>query len=419
MVNKSEEKSNSSTNLEKEKYSELIPLWISLFVDVLGFYIIIPFLPTFIDAFHTTPFVIGLVLATNAVFTLFFAPIWGKISDKYGRKPILIICQCGTLTGFTILIFANSVEMLFIARMVDGLFGGIYPIVKAIVSDSVPPKDRGLQMTNLGVVHTLAGLIGPGIGGLLSLFYILGPKYPIATASLTAVFLAFMAIMNTIIFVNESWPQEKRKDRHEKVKIQLRKNKDASWLLTQYTFHTFSFTMYITTITIYLGIVMGLNTLEISILLTISGISRAIVRFTLFKPTLKLLGERISTIIGLFILVITFFLIGFIRDVIMFIILIVIISYGVSCSRGLLMSKITQTVSPKEMGKINGYTTTLDSLAQIFGPIMGTLILSLYASYWLGISMSLIAMVAFIMVFRHIKPYDLKLETREINKIMN
>jgi MFS family permease len=83
------------------------------------------------------------------------------------------------------------------------------------------------------------------------------------------------------------------------------------------------------------------------------------------------------------------------------------------------MSKITQTVSPKEMGKINGYTTTLDSLAQIFGPIMGTLILSLYASYWLGISMSLIAMVAFIMVFRHIKPYDLKLETREINKIMN
>jgi len=401
--NNNEEKSDYST-----RRSELMPLWIGLFVDVLGFYIIIPFLPTFIHLFHTTPFVIGLVLATNAVFTLFFAPIWGKISDKFGRKPILIICQCGTFTGFIILIFANSVEMLFLARMVDGMFGGIFPIVKSIVSDTMPPKERSLQMTNLGVVHTLAGLIGPGVGGILSLFYILGPEYPIATASLAAASLALTALITSLIFVKESWPKEKRIQTQEKIKIHIIRNKDASWLLTLYTFHTIAFTMYTTTLTIYLGIVMGLDTLGISILLTLSGISRAIVRFTVFKPTLKWLGEGKSTIIGLLILVVTFFLIGFVKDIITFVVLIVVISYGVSCSRGLLMSKITLTVSPKEMGKINGYTTTLDSIAQILGPIIGTLILTVLNEIWWGAFMSLLSLVAFFMIFKKIIPYHLK-----------
>ncbi|TFF93143.1 MAG: MFS transporter, partial [Promethearchaeota archaeon] len=139
----------------------MTPLWIGLFVDILGFYIVIPFLPTFIEVFKTTPFIIGLILATNAVFTLVFAPIWGKISDKIGRKPVLLISQGGTFTAFILLAFSNSIEMLFFARMIDGIFGGNFPMVKAIISDAIPPKDRGLQMTNIGVVHVLAGLVGP------------------------------------------------------------------------------------------------------------------------------------------------------------------------------------------------------------------------------------------------------------------
>lgn len=395
---------------EKVKFPELRPLWIGMFVDILGFYIIIPFLPTFIDVFETTPLVIGLLLATNAVFTLVFAPIWGKISDKVGRKPILIISQIGTCVAFLILAFSNSLYLLFLARMVDGIFGGNYPLVKAIITDTAPPKDRGLQMTNVGVVHVLAGLVGPGLGGILSILRILGPEYPVATAGLAAAGLSFTTIMISIFFVKESWPKEKRLDAEKqiKIKLKLRKNKDASYLMTQYAFHTFSFTMYITTLTIFIGLVLGLGALEIGILLTISGIFRAIVRFTLFKPTLKLLGEKRMTQLGLFIVVITFFLVGFVRDIWTFLILMLIISYGVSCSRGLLISKVTQSVEPNEVGKINGYTTTLDSLAQIAGPIIGTLILTLYDPAWLGVCMGLLAVVAFFMAFKKIIPLHLK-----------
>ncbi|MFX0073435.1 MAG: MFS transporter, partial [Candidatus Hermodarchaeota archaeon] len=99
-------------NEEKKSYPELMPLWIAVFVDILGYYIIIPFLPAFITYFNTTPLVIGLLLATNAIFTVIFAPIWGKLSDKYGRKPILLICQAGTFTAFIILAFSSSLELI-------------------------------------------------------------------------------------------------------------------------------------------------------------------------------------------------------------------------------------------------------------------------------------------------------------------
>ena len=111
------------------------------------------------------------------------------------------------------------------------------------------------------------------------------------------------------------------------------------------------------------------------------------------------------TILGLFILCISFFFVGMVRDLVGFTILVCFVSYGVSCSRGLLIAKITQSVSPKEMGKVNGYTTTLDSIAQIIGPIIGTLILTTADPAWWGITMSLIGLGAFLMVFKETKTY--------------
>ncbi len=124
----------------KTKYPELNPLWIGLLIDVLGFYIILPYLPALIDVFDTTPFMIGLLLATNAMFSLFSAPIWGRLSDKHGRRPILLIAEAGTCSAFLILAFSNTLTMFFIARIVDGIFGGNFPLTKAIITDRVPQK---------------------------------------------------------------------------------------------------------------------------------------------------------------------------------------------------------------------------------------------------------------------------------------
>ncbi|MFX1499722.1 MAG: MFS transporter [Promethearchaeota archaeon] len=406
----------------KIKYPELSPLWIGLLIDVLGFYIIIPYLPALIKFFNTTPFVIGLLLATKAMFSFFSAPIWGKLSDKYGRKPMLLIAEAGTCSAFLILAFSDSLMMFFIARIVDGIFGGNFPLTKAIITDRVPPKDRGLQMTNVGVVMTIAGLVAPGLGGFLSIFLIFGPNYPMALPGLVAVGFSFLTIITTYFFIEESWPKDKREkvEKHIKIKINIWKNKDARYLLTQYALHTFSFTMYVSTVALFIGLILGLDTVGVSLLLTISGISRAIVRFTLFKPTMRKLGEDTMKFLGLSVLVVTFFFISIFGSIYpqiwIFIVLMVIVSYGVSCSRGILISEVSQTVTPKEVGKINGYTTTLDSLAQIIGPLLGSFLLENLDPFFYGYIMAILAFGAFIMTFKKIVPLMKREQFKEMER---
>ena len=389
----------------KKKYPELKALWLGIFCDVLGYFIIIPLIPSFIFLYDTSPLMIGLLIATNALFTFIFAPLWGHASDKLGRKPMLIICQIGTTAAFIILAFSNSLEMLFLSRVVDGVFGGNFTLAKAIISDYVPPKDRGIQMANVGVVMVLAGLIGPGLGGLLSIYGIIGP-------GLGAAGISLIKIMVTILLLEESWPHSKRLDKIKAVKekIKITKNRTAIYLLTLWGFHTLTFMMYLITMALVMALVLGLSAFEIGVILTIAGVFRAIIRFTVFKPTLRLLGEPRAIKLGLILLVITFFLIAFIRDVISLIIVMLLFSYGASCTRGPLIAKITLSVSPKEMGKINGYTSSLDSLGGIIGPLIVGFIIGIYGAFWLSLLITCLSLVAFVMNLKEIQPYSYRIQ---------
>ncbi|MFX1376645.1 MAG: MFS transporter, partial [Promethearchaeota archaeon] len=116
----------------------------------------------------------------------------------------------------------------------------------------------------------------------------------------------------------------------------------------------------------------------------------------------------------------TFFLIGifgtFYPEIWIFVVLMVVVSYGVSCSRGILISEVTQTVTPKEMGKINGYTTTLDSSAQIVGPLLATFLLENFDPYLYGFTMTLLALGAFVMTFKHIIPLMQREQFKDIER---
>ncbi|TXT67122.1 MAG: membrane protein of unknown function [Promethearchaeota archaeon] len=380
------------------QYPRLFPLWMAVFIDILGFYLILPFLPNFITQFNASPLIVGLIIAVNAVFTFFFAPLWGRLSDSYGRKPMLLISQFGTMAAFLILAFSDSILLIFISRVVDGIFGGNFPLAKAVISDVVPPKDRGLQMTNVGVAHVLSSLIGPGLGGILYSFGGILLSGIIATA------LSFFTIIITAILLEESWQKWKRdKVREEpKEKIKISKNSLAIYFLVLWGFHTVSFTLFVSNISQYLGIIIGLVALDIGIILTISGLFRAITRFTLFKPILKRIGERKMILMGLSIFIFTFFAIGFSINPIVIIIISIFLSFAASSVRGNMLSVISQSVSPKIQGRINSYTTSLDSIAQIVGPIIGGIIFDLSVEnviepYWWGITMGIIGLVALVM----------------------
>ncbi|MFX1390906.1 MAG: MFS transporter [Promethearchaeota archaeon] len=400
-------------NLKIFKYPTLSPLWIAVFIDIIGFSMILPMSPFIAKSFSIPIFSMGLVLSVNAIFSFIFGPILGKLSDKFGRKPLLLISQAGTFAGFLLLAFSNSIWLLIVSRIVDGVFGGNFPIAKAIVGDEVPPKDRGIQMANIGVAHVLASLIGPGLGG--TLFSIGGG---LLLPGLFAAFLSVFTMIITIFILEESWPKEKREINHElkkEIVIHISKNKAAMWYLTLWGFHTVSFMIAMASLSFFAEIVFGLGAFEIGILLMISGIFRAFVRFTLFKPTIKKLGEDNAIKLGLSMFLVSFLLVGFSFNLIMFFSLIMVISFAASLTRGPLNSKISQSVTPMEQGKINGYSSGLDSFAQIVGPLLGTFMLNFFLPFYLSFLISSIAIVPFLMGFKviQLKKYEMPKLTQE------
>jgi len=391
---------NETNNRKLFKYKMLAPLWIAIFIDVLGFTILFPLVGYFSELFTTTPTMIGLIFSVNAMFGFVFGPILAKLSDKYGRRPLLLISQFGTLFAFILTAFSGNLLMLFIARMIDGMFGGNFPIAKAIISDKVPPKDRGIQMANVGIAHVLASLIGPAIGGIFfTWFGLLGP-------GLFAAGLTVITIIVTFIMLEETWTKEDRAQNHKEkpeISIKIRQNKNALFMLALWAFHTISFSIVMTSLSFFSVIVLHLQPLEMSIVFMISGIFRAGVRFTLFKPTIKKLGEINAIRLGLAIFFVGFFIYGYSTSVISLVIIFMFISFAASLTRGPLLSKISQTASPQEQGKINGLSSAFDSIAQIIGPLIGPFILDTLPPYWLGIVVSLIALPALLMSTRKIE----------------
>ncbi len=390
------------------QYPTLMPLWLAVYIDVLGFSILIPFLPFFAAEYHVTPLVVGLLLSANAMFGLVFGPILGWLSDKYGRKPFLLLSMAGTCTGFMILAFSTSLEMLFLSRIIDGIFGGVFPITKAVIGDIVPPKGRSEQMSNVGVMYILASLIGPGIGGALSRWGIIAPG--LLAAGLTAT-----SFVLTVLYVKETLPTKVAPGKPATNPIEvpsptmangapsqgvgLLRNQSAVFLLIQWGFHTFTFSMYVSSISIFGWNVLGLSAEEMGYLLMLAGIIRVFVRFVIFIPLLNKLGDTKTAILGLAVFVGVFVILAFVGEPGLFSVVLIGTSFAASCTRGPLSGFQSRAVSKRDQGKMMGYSTSVENVSNIFGPIFGGFLLTSFASGWFGAALALIGIVPFSMGF--------------------
>ena len=140
----------------------LLVIFLTIFVNLVGFGIIIPLLPFYAETFGASPLVVGLLFAVFSLCQLVAAPILGDLSDRYGRRPILIVSLIGTVVSFVMLALAQSLTMLFIARIVDGLSGGNISTARAYVADVTEPKDRSRAYGLIGAAFGLGFILGPG-----------------------------------------------------------------------------------------------------------------------------------------------------------------------------------------------------------------------------------------------------------------
>ncbi|NMC08590.1 MAG: MFS transporter [Candidatus Lokiarchaeota archaeon] len=402
--------------LANDKYPQLKPLWIAVFMDVLGFSLLVPILPYLMISFNVDPFTIGLLLSVNAIASFISGPLWGGLSDKIGRKPVLLITQSGTLAGFLLLAFSfqGQVWMVFLSRAIDGMFGGILTVSRAIIADVVSPQNRGRQMTNIGIVFTLSNIVGPLVGSLLIGVTVTG--FPVIGPGLLASACCIGMILLTIAYVRESAPAKVNPTglasrSGESVPTSKGEGqKSTSWgstarfLLVQWALVSFAFIVYITSISLFAYERLQLSAQELGLFLSVTGMAQIILRFAAFEPMLKKLGEHKTAAIGLLAFTVSYLLMGFVPDgipgVVGLFCVLLGVTFGSVCTRGILTGYLSRAVPPADQGKAMGFSAAIDSLSQVFGPLVGTSIITALPLFVFGLVPSLLTAVAFAMAFK-------------------
>jgi DHA1 family tetracycline resistance protein-like MFS transporter len=186
--------------LEKRK---LVTVFIIVLIDLLGFSLILPLLPYYAETFGANPTLVGLLVGSYAAAQLIGAPVLGRLSDRYGRRPILLLSILGTFLGFLLLGFARSLWMLFASRILDGLTGGNISVAQAYITDVTDEKNRAKGLGLIGAAFGLGFIVGPAVGGVLS-------AWGYAVPALAAAGLSGLNLITVFIWLPESLSEARR-----------------------------------------------------------------------------------------------------------------------------------------------------------------------------------------------------------------
>ena len=155
--------------INSQGLSPILVLVITVFIDMTGYGIIIPLLPFYVDTFQAGPTALGVLIASFAIMQFFFSPLVGNASDKYGRKPVLLLSLIISFISFTLFSFANSYLILLLSRIIAGI-ATERAVAQAYIADVTDKKTRAKQLGKIGAAIGAGFIFGPAIGGALSVF---------------------------------------------------------------------------------------------------------------------------------------------------------------------------------------------------------------------------------------------------------
>ena len=361
----------------------LLVIFLTIFIDLLGFGIIIPLLPDYsFKILHIDESVIGLLVGIYSLMQFIFTPVWGSLSDIYGRKPILVMSLAGNVISYILmfLVFSGvfpSVYLLALSRAFAGIFSANLSAAQAVISDITPPEDRSKGMGILGAAFGLGFVFGPAMGGILSQHF--GYGLPIAMSGI----FSLIALMLALTILKESLPEDIRKQNKHDFKgvtiVNLRgvrdvlSNKKVGVYVIIFFFITFSFANIYGTFLLFAERTdtLSLNQQEVGFLLSFLGIIGAIVQATLIKTFKAKIGEERSILLGNFLVIFGLALIPFAPGVPALLVVMTVLGFGNGLNNPMLMGLISTSVSRDEQGSVLGINQSLGSLARFLGPVWG------------------------------------------------
>lgn len=350
----------------------LFSILLVVFIDLLGFSLILPLLPYYAETFSASSFVTGLLIAIYALMQLIGAPILGRLSDRYGRRPILLISVFGTFVGFILFGLATSLWMLFAARILDGLTGGNLSVAQAYISDVTDAKNRAKGLGLIGAAFGIGFIIGPVTGGILS-------QYGYNVPAFVAAGLALFNFILIYAWLPESLTKERReqagRERQPKVTlgalIVALKRPFTGPILTTRFFYGLAFSIFQTIFSLYALTKFNLSARDTGFILTYVGVLAAFVQgFLVGKLTSY---HRDDVLITFSVALMAISLVGWALAPSVFWLLVVLTPTAISGGllNTLLSSTLTKTVASQEIGGILGLSASVESSTRIIAPILG------------------------------------------------
>jgi MFS transporter, DHA1 family, multidrug resistance protein len=360
-----------------------------MFLVMVGFGIIIPVLPFYAENLGTTPTELGLLMAVYSLMQLLFAPMWGGVSDRIGRKPVILIGIFGLSLSFFLLAISSNLWMLFVARIIGGILSAAnMPTVQAYVADITTEEDRGKGMGIIGAATGLGFIFGPAIGGAFTKINLHIPFFIAGIVSLLTFFLVIFILKESLHITKNVTP--KRSQSWKKIT-----NEPFAMLYFLQFFISLSLSGLEATFAYFAAKTAGMDSVSLGYAFMIMGLASAAVQGLMGTFTKKY-GEAAIIQTGITVSAIGFGLILFTQNFTTAAIFLAVFGIG----NGVIRPSVSSLLTKKSQfghGVTTGYLSSFDSLGRIIGPVLGGYLYSISIGfpYISGMFLSIIAYILF------------------------
>lgn len=344
-------------------------------VNALGYGIIIPILFNYSQKYGLNVFQNGMLFAIFSFCSFISAPFIGRLSDKYGRKPLLVLSITGTAVSFFMAAFAPNALFLFIARALDGITAGNIPVASAVISDTTDPKNRAKGFGIIGASFGFGFVFGPAISAATAGF---GLHIPFIIAGL----ISIAAVILTLIFLPETNKHMgqihagKIFDVKKLVTSVFDRNIGVTLLIS--LIYNLAWGMFIVTYQPFAVEMMHFSANQIALVFTVFGVVGIIMQAFVIQRVVRMFGEKKAFMISMMIAVIAYFFLFFVRSIELFIVTALLISAANSFFLPLIQTILSKETDERSQGSVLGLNASYVSIGNIFGPIVAGVLSSVF-----------------------------------------
>lgn len=343
------------------------------FVDAIGFMIVLPLLPFYALRLHATPETVGQLIASFSIAQLLAAPLWGRVSDRYGRRPALLIGLAASAAAYVVFGLADSVWLLFASRLVQGAGGGTTGVAQAYVADTVEPRDRARALGWLSSATAAGVILGPAIG---SFGFHLGPEAPGLVAA---------ALCLTNVAFAWKWLPESRAGQAAPAGVRRKPIWHPAWLVVRhpagpvsrltwiYGVGMLAFSSMTSVLALYLGAEFQLTAATIGPIFAYVGVLSLVMRSLLLGPIVDRLGEGWTMRAGALLLALGLLLYPIPRSLWALAAVIPLVPIGTALLFPATTSLMSRSSDPRELGTTMGVAQTFAGLARVAAPLLSTM----------------------------------------------